>query len=65
LPREGVNPYRIKNINVVEAEIKEVFGVAKGRSGFSFANCHDDKVLDRIIEIYPIIMVKMMSLRVS
>jgi hypothetical protein len=65
LPREGDNPHRIKKTNVVGAEIKEVVGATRGRSGFSFAKCHDDNVMDKIREIYPIIMVKMMSLRAS
>lgn len=34
LPREGVNPHRIRNKVIDEAEIKEVFGATKGRSGF-------------------------------
>ncbi len=32
-----------------------MFGHARGRSGYSFANVHDDKVLDRIKELYPIV----------
>jgi hypothetical protein len=36
LPREGVNPHKIKNKVINEVEIKEVFGATKGRSGFSF-----------------------------
>ncbi len=36
LPREGVNPHKIINKVIDEAKIKEVFGAAKGRSGFSF-----------------------------
>ncbi len=55
LPREGVNPHKIRNKDVDEVEIKEVFGATKGRSGFSFIDYHDDKLLDRIKEIYPII----------
>jgi hypothetical protein len=55
LPGEGVNPHKIKNKDVDEAKIKEVFGATKGRSGFSFVDCHDDKSLDRIKKIYPII----------
>jgi hypothetical protein len=41
--------------NVVEAKVRKVFGLTKGRSGYSFANCLDQKVLDRIKEIYPIV----------
>jgi hypothetical protein len=55
LPRQGINPHKIKNKDVDEAKIKEVFGAARGRSGFSFTDYHDDKSLDRIKEIYPII----------
>jgi hypothetical protein len=33
-----------------------VFGHVRRRSGYSFASIHDDKVLDRIKELYPIIM---------
>jgi hypothetical protein len=32
-----------------------VFGHARGRSRYSFANVHDDKVLDKIKELYPIV----------
>jgi hypothetical protein len=32
-----------------------VFGHAKGRSGYSFADVHEDKVLYRIKELYPIV----------
>lgn len=31
-----------------------MFGLAKGRSGYSFVDVHDDKVLDKIKELYPI-----------
>jgi hypothetical protein len=31
-----------------------VFGLAKGRSGYSFVDVYDDKVLDKIKELYPI-----------
>jgi hypothetical protein len=48
LPNEGVNPHRIKSKDVGEAEIRKVFGLVRGRSGYSFANCHDQKVLHRI-----------------
>lgn len=30
---EGINPHRIKNKDVQEVELKEVFGAAWGRSG--------------------------------
>jgi len=55
LPNEGVNPHRIKSKDVGEAEMKMVFGLTRGRSGCSFANCHDQKVLHRIKEIYLVI----------
>jgi hypothetical protein len=32
-----------------------VFGEARGRSGYSFVDCHNDQVVDRIKEIYPIV----------
>jgi len=55
LPNEGVNPHRIKSKDVVEAEVRKVFGLTRGKSGYSFVDCHGQKVLDRIKEIYPII----------
>jgi hypothetical protein len=33
----------------------QVFGHARGRNGYFFANVHDDKVLDRMKELYPIV----------
>jgi hypothetical protein len=33
LPNEGVNPHRIKSKDVVEIEVRKVFGLARGRSG--------------------------------
>jgi hypothetical protein len=32
----------------------QIFNLVKGRGRYSFANVHDDKVLDRIKELYPI-----------
>ncbi len=51
MPNEGVNPHRIKTKDVIEVEVKEVFGLAKGRSGYSFVDYVDQKVLDTIKEI--------------
>jgi hypothetical protein len=34
LPNEGVNPHRIRNKQVHEVELKEVFGPIWGRSGY-------------------------------
>jgi hypothetical protein len=55
LPNEGVNPHRIKTKEIVEVEVREEFGLARGRSGYSFVDYHDQKVLDRIKEIYLVI----------
>jgi hypothetical protein len=33
----------------------QVFGLARGRSEYSFANVHDDKVLDRIRKLYLVV----------
>jgi hypothetical protein len=55
LPNEGVNPHKIKSKDVVEAKVKKVFGLARGRSGYSFVDCHDQKVLDRISETYLVV----------
>jgi hypothetical protein len=53
---EGVNPHRIKSKGVMEVEVRGVVGLARGRrSGYSFVDCHDQKVLDRIKEIFPVI----------
>ncbi len=53
LPHEGINPHRLRTSkNVLESEMVQVFGHVRGRSGYSFANVHDDKVLDRIRELY-------------
>jgi hypothetical protein len=55
LPNEGVNPHRIKTKDVVEVEVRKVFGLAKGRSGYSFVGYHDQKVLDTTKEIYLVV----------
>jgi hypothetical protein len=55
LPNDNVNPHKIKSKNVVEAKVRKVFGLTRSRSGYSFVDCHDKKVLNRIKEIYPII----------
>jgi hypothetical protein len=49
LLHEGTNHHRLK------IKMIKVFGHARGRSGYSFANVHDDKVLDRIKGLYPIV----------
>jgi hypothetical protein len=53
LPHEGINPHRLRTgKNVLESEMVQVFGPVRGRSGYSFVNVHDDKVLDRIRVLY-------------
>jgi len=54
LSSEGINPHMIKSKDVQEVKLKEVFGVGR-RSGYSFANCHNVQMVDRIKEIYPIV----------
>jgi hypothetical protein len=46
LSNEGINPHRIKNKDVQKVALKEVFGAARRRSGYSFANCHNRYILD-------------------
>ncbi len=41
--------------DVLETKMVQVFGLARGRNGYSFADVHDDNVLDRIKELYPIV----------
>jgi len=55
---EGLNPHRIKNKDVQEVEIKEVFEEVWGKSGYSFVDCHHVQMVDRIKEIYPIVYSK-------
>jgi hypothetical protein len=55
LPNEGINPHIIKSKDVQEGELKEVFGPARRRSGYSFAECYNFQVVDRIKEIYLIV----------
>jgi hypothetical protein len=51
---EGINPHRLRiGEDVLESEMVQEFGLAKRRSKYSFVNVHDDKVLDRIRELYP------------
>lgn len=40
-----------------------MFGEAQGRSGYSFADCHNAQVVDRIKERYPIVYGKTNMLR--
>jgi hypothetical protein len=40
---------------VLESEMVQVFGLARGRSAYSFANVHDDKVLDKIRKLYLVV----------
>lgn len=35
---------------MLEIETVQVFGPTKGRSGYSFANVHDNKVLNRVLK---------------
>jgi hypothetical protein len=50
----GINPHRLRiGEDVLESEMVQEFGLAKRRSRYSFVNVHDDKVLDRIRELYP------------
>ncbi len=37
--------------------MRKVFGLARGKSGYSFVDYHDQKVLDRIKEIYLVVYV--------
>jgi hypothetical protein len=55
LSNEGINPHRIKNKDVQKVALKEMFGAVRRRSGYSFANCHNVQVVDRIKDIYPIV----------
>ncbi len=41
--------------NLLETKMIKVFGLARGRSGYSFVDVHDDKELNRIKELYPIV----------
>lgn len=55
LPNEGINPHIIKSKDVQEVELKEVFGPARGRSGYSFVECYNFQIVERIKEIYIIV----------
>jgi hypothetical protein len=56
LLHEGINPCRLKmGKDLLEIDMVQVFGPIRGRSGYSFANVHNDKVLDRMEELYPIV----------
>jgi hypothetical protein len=51
-----MNLHRIRSKDFAKVDLKEVFKVARGRSGYnSFVDCHDLIVLDKIRYIYPII----------
>lgn len=52
----GINLHRIRSKDFVEVDLREVFKVVKGRSGYnSFVDFHDLIVLNKIRYIYPII----------
>ncbi len=56
LPFGGINPHRIRSKDFVEVDLRKVFKVARGSSGYnSFVDYHDLLVLDKIRYIYPII----------
>ncbi len=56
LSHEGINCHRLKTRkNLLETKMIKVFGLARGRSGYSFVDVHDDKELNRIKELYPIV----------
>ncbi len=56
LPHEGINPHRLKTSeDVLELEMVQVFGPTRGRNKYSFADVHDEKVLDKVKELYPIV----------
>jgi hypothetical protein len=40
---------------MLEIDMVWVFGPTRERNGYSFANVQNDKVLDRIKELYPIV----------
>ncbi len=56
MPFGGINPHRIRNKDFAEVDLRKVFKVARGSSGYnSFVDCRDLLVLDKIKYIYPII----------
>jgi len=60
LPHEGINPHRLRiGKDVLELEMVQLFGPTRGRSRYSFADVHDEKVLDRVKELYPIVYGKL------
>jgi hypothetical protein len=48
-------PNIIKRKDVQEGEFKKVFGLARGRDGYSFADCYNFQVVEIIKEIYFIV----------
>ncbi len=62
LPHKGINFCRLKmGKDLLEIDMVQVFGLVKRRSGYSFANVHNDKVLYRIEELYPLYMENLFS----
>jgi hypothetical protein len=41
--------------DVLESQMTLVFGLVRSRSGYSFADVHDIKIMDKIWYLYPII----------
>jgi hypothetical protein len=56
LPHEAINPHRLRTgKDVLELEMVEVFSPTRGVRKYSFVDVQDEKVLDRVKELYPIV----------
>lgn len=62
LPNKGKNPHKLRPpVDIHDKEVTDVFGLPKGRkgrAGYHYGDCKDQKVLTRIIEIFPLVYLR-------
>lgn len=62
LPKNGTNPHKFRiPQDLIEKDVSDVFGPAKGRngrSGYAYAECKYKDVVHRIVEIFPLVYLR-------
>jgi hypothetical protein len=62
LSKHGKNPHKLRiPKDLAEKDVSDVFGPAKGRTGrygYSYAECKDEEVLHRILELLPLVYLR-------
>ena len=62
LPNKGKNPHKLRlPLDIHDKEVTDVFGLPKGRkgrAGYHYGVCKDQKVVARIDEIFPLVYLR-------